>query len=876
MRHHRLGGAAIMVAIASLSFVVAGCSGTDASGPAGVSAAPTDPPSGTSPIALSSKVDTILVDQSLRLTATIAASLGNASAPAPVWTSSNPTVATVSQDGLVFALKSGVTSVTVTSRGASASATITVKPSIRVVQFDTDTLVVGLSQSAPLPYRVIDSDGNAVDLATHDVQWSSTAPDIVPVSSEATITGKSLGSADVRLTVDGRASMLRVQVKAQAVASVTITPSPVAIVAGEKTQLTATVKDGAGNTLTNRSVTWSTNNAAVATVSSTGYLTAVGAGTAKVTAISENKRAAVTVTVTPSPAATDTTPPAPVVPTVSTVSVSFAAGSLTVGQSTQAIAVLRDSASNVLTGRTITWATSDASIATVSLSGLVTAIKAGTASITATAEGKSGSASMTVSAPVIVPSTITVTTNSSTLRIGEFTQATAVVKDASGSVMSNVTVTWSSSPTSVVAVSSNGLAQARSVGTGTVTATASGISGSANLTVIDSATSTGGSTPPAPSGPTVTLQPGQSIQGAVNANPAGTVFVLTPGTYLNQRVVPKKGNVFYGQPGAVLDGANTTAYAFDIGGSPYPDSVRIHGLKITRYMPDPYQGAIRATPGGRGVGPRGWVVDSNEVSYNKTEALLAPMKGHVFGNYIHHNGQAGIGGNPDDVLIENNEVAFNNVDKLYSMSDEAGGIKLAVGSRNTVRNNYVHDNWGAGIWFDIDMQQSLIEGNRVENNADAGIYYEISYDAVIRNNTVTRNGFGNARWLFGAGILVAASKNVEVYGNTVTDNARGIASVMQARGSGYLGLRELADLYVHDNVITMRDRNPCVSNVCNVTGLAQDVGDKSYFTSKNNRFVRNSYVLGSSSGVWFTWNDADLSAAQWRAAGQDVDGTFTP
>jgi len=115
-----------------------------------------------------------------------------------------------------------------------------------------------------------------------------------------------------------------------------------------------------------------------------------------------------------------------------------------------------------------------------------------------------------------------------------------------------------------------------------------------------------------------------------------------------------------------------------------------------------------------------------------------------------------------------------------------------------------------------------------------------------------------------------------VYGNTVTDNARGIASVMQARGSGYLGLRELADLHVHDNVITMRERNPCVSNVCNVTGLAQDVGDKSYFTSKNNRFVHNSYVLGSSNGEWFTWNDSDLSAAQWRAAGQDVDGTFTP
>ena len=304
--------------------------------------------------------------------------------------------------------------------------------------------------------------------------------------------------------------------------------------------------------------------------------------------------------------------------------------------------------------------------------------------------------------------------------------------------------------------------------------------------------------------------------------------------------------------------------------------MRIHGLKITRYMPDPYQGAIKATPGGRGVGPTGWLVDSNEVSYNKTEGLLSPMHGRVIANYIHHNGQECIGGNPDGVLIENNEVAFNNYEKLYSMGDEAGGIKLALGSGNTVRNNSVHDNWGAGIWFDIDMTQSLVEGNRVENNADAGIFYEISYNAVIRNNTVTGNGFGNAKWLYGAGIFVSSSKNVEVYGNTVVDNARGIASVMQARGSGYYGLREVTDLYVHDNRITMRNSNPCISGSCNVTGLAQDIGDKSYFTSKNNRFENNTYVLGSSTGNWFTWNDADLTAAKWRAVGQDVAGAFTP
>ncbi|HMC54600.1 MAG TPA: Ig-like domain-containing protein, partial [Gemmatimonadaceae bacterium] len=719
MRHHRLSGATAMVAIASLSFVAAACGGIDGSGLAGVPATPTE----GAPVALSRNADTLLVDQSLSLTAILPANAGAAVAPA--WSSSDATVATVSQSGLVFALKSGRATITVTSRGASASTTIVVKPSIRVIQFDTDTLALGLSQSAQLTYRAIDSDGNAVDLSTHVVEWTSSAPQIAAVTSAATITGKALGAADVRLTVDGKASMVRVQVKPQTVASVTISPSPLSVAVGHVAQLTATVKDASGNTLTNRSVAWSTNNAAVVVVSSTGALTPISAGTAKITAVSENKRAAATITVTPPVTAADSTPAAPTPAPVASITATLGSSTLTVGQSTQASAVLKDDASNVLTGRTVSWTTSDATVATVSADGLVTAIKAGSAAITATAEGKSGSATVSVSAPVLVPRSISVTTNAPTLRIGEMTQATAVVKDANGTVMPNVTVTWSSAPTSVVTISSNGLALAKGVGTGSVSASASGVTGSATLTVVDTATAGGGSTPSVPAGPTVTLKAGQSIQSAVNANPAGTVFVLTPGTYLNQRIVPKKGNVFYGQPGAVLDGANTTAYAFDIGGSPYPDSVRIHGLTITRYMPEPYQGAIRATPGGRGVGPRGWVVDSNEVSYNKTEALLAPMYGRVTGNYIHHNGQEGIGGNPDGVLIDNNEVAFNNYEKLYSMGDEAGGIKLAVGTGNTVRNNYVHDNWGAGIWFDIDMSQSLVEGNRVENNADAGIFYEI-------------------------------------------------------------------------------------------------------------------------------------------------------
>jgi hypothetical protein len=146
-----------------------------------------------------------------------------------------------------------------------------------------------------------------------------------------------------------------------------------------------------------------------------------------------------------------------------------------------------------------------------------------------------------------------------------------------------------------------------------------------------------------------------------------------------------------------------------------------------------------------------------------------------------------------------------------------------------------------------------------------GIFHEISYAAVIRGNIVRRNGFGFSSWVWGAGILVAASSGVEIYENTVDDNANGIVAVQQRRGSGARGPYEVSNLWVHDNSVVM---------VRGVTGLAQDVGDTSYFTSRNNRFDRNRYVL-KTPGRHFTWIDSDRSESEWTAYGQDVHGSFS-
>jgi chitinase len=88
---------------------------------------------------------------------------------------------------------------------------------------------------------------------------------------------------------------------------------------------------------------------------------------------------------------------------VDSVSVSLESNTLAVGATTQATATLFDSTDAVLTGHAIVWASSDSAIATVSGTGVVTAVAAGTAAIQATSEGQVGAATLTVSAPVVTP-----------------------------------------------------------------------------------------------------------------------------------------------------------------------------------------------------------------------------------------------------------------------------------------------------------------------------------------------------------------------------------------------------------------------------------------------------------------------------------------
>jgi parallel beta-helix repeat protein len=367
---------------------------------------------------------------------------------------------------------------------------------------------------------------------------------------------------------------------------------------------------------------------------------------------------------------------------------------------------------------------------------------------------------------------------------------------------------------------------------------------------------------PASSTP-ISIYPGQSIQAKVKSYPAGTHFLIKAGTYYNQRVVPKTGNWFVGEPGAILDGKSTTPYAFDQDTINFPNDVHIKGLIIQHYdSPDQY-GAILAG-GKKSESSTGWVVESCEIRYNEHGGIKLGNKMKVLNNFIHHNKQIGISGSGDSVLVEGNEISFNNYLKIYPFGRVLGGAKFIKTRWLVVRGNNVHDNQGNGLWTDIGNIYALYENNLVVANSGAGIMHEISYSATIRNNTARGNGYART-WITGAGILISASANVTVYGNTVTGNKQGIVGIQQNRiqeGVDYSS--NLKNMYVHHNTVQVPSGG--------ISGISSGTGNLP-FTSRNNRYVSNSYDMGTDTKP-FMWMNDRRTKAEWQKYGNDVNGTF--
>jgi uncharacterized protein YjdB len=324
-----------------------------------------------------------------------------------------------------------------------------------------------VSVGAQIPLQAVVQDPSGRTITATDVHWSVQNPSIATISSTGVVTGVALGSTQVAASVNGKSGIGTITVEKTPVASVVVTPPHVDAAPGTQAQLSATAYDAAQNPLSGRAITWSTSNAAVATVDANGMMTAVSTGSATITATSEGKNGTATISVSQAAVSTVTVTPSPI--------------TMTVGQTTQFTATLKDAGGNVLNGRVVTWASSNPAAATVSANGLVTAVASGSTTITASSEGKSGTAGVTISNVAV--GSVTVQPQGPSIVQGANVQLSATVRDVNGNVVTDRLVTWSSSSPQAV-VSSTGIVTGVAPGTAVITATSEGKSGTTTVTVI--------------------------------------------------------------------------------------------------------------------------------------------------------------------------------------------------------------------------------------------------------------------------------------------------------------------------------------------------------------------------------------------------------
>jgi hypothetical protein len=300
------------------------------------------------------------------------------------------------------------------------------------------------------------------------------------------------------------------------------------------------------------------------------------------------------------------------------------------------------------------------------------------------------------------------------------------------------------------------------------------------------------------------------------------------------------------------------------------NSVIVRHLIVEKYASPNQMGAI----GALADVATGWHIDRVVVRWNHGAGVRLGTNGRITNSWIGSNGEIGITGQGDNLLIENNEISHNGRGGTI-WEWEGGGTKFLNTQRLVVRNNFSHHNLGPGLWTDFNNIDTLYEYNRVMENEGPGIFHEVSYKAIIRRNTVNNNGRStNPYWYWYSAIQLAGSSDVDIYENTIEVNAEkyanGISLIQQFRGPGAYGPLWLHNNSIHHNAVTLTG-----AGLRALATIAQDnttYGDALNPASQN-VFDYNSYYLPGATGDIWVWGDT-VSWPGWQGFGQDLHGAF--
>lgn len=388
----------------------------------------------------------------------------NATDSSIAWSSSDPTVAAIAEDGTITAYKKGQTTITCSAldgSGKSSQFLLTVKQQATGVTIDKTAVTVYIGKTETVTAKVLPdtADNKALN-------WEIDDSDVATVSS-GRITGKAVGTATVRATTrDGSNITKEIKVTVlQQINTITLDKTSETLKVGQNASLVASISPIKPS---NAGLVWSSDNDKVAKVNQNGVITATGRGSTNIwckAADGAGAKAQCRVTVTQP---------------VTAIRLNNANVSLFTGKNVSLSATVTPSNAN---NTKVTWASSNTKVANVSASGYVTAIGAGTTVITCKAQDGSGviaTCKVTVKNPV---TSIKLNKTTKSVFVGKTYKLKATVGPKNAT---SKTVTWKSSNTKVATVSSSGVVKGKKAGTATIYCIAkdgSGVQTSCQITV---------------------------------------------------------------------------------------------------------------------------------------------------------------------------------------------------------------------------------------------------------------------------------------------------------------------------------------------------------------------------------------------------------
>lgn len=300
------------------------------------------------------------------------------------WFSSNNTIATINSLGVAKGLSAGTVTITATSGDITTTGTLTVSSAtVSSIEISPTPATVGIGSSQSFIATGFFSDETSNDISNF-VTWSSNNINIATISTNGEVTGVSVGETIITASYGNVSESILLDVTLATLSSIAISPTASSIASGniQIFSATGTYSDGSSQDLSS-SVTWSSNNNAVATISSTGIATGVSEGSTTITATLGEKSGSTTLTITAA--------------TLNSIQVTPISATIVKNGSQTFVATgIYSNGSSQVISNLVNWSSSNSAIASVASNGEATGFTNGSVTITATTAGKSDTATLTV------------------------------------------------------------------------------------------------------------------------------------------------------------------------------------------------------------------------------------------------------------------------------------------------------------------------------------------------------------------------------------------------------------------------------------------------------------------------------------------------